>query len=355
MKKSLFMSFLFLALLSAKAHSQQMPWFLFFERPLTFSDIDQTQCPSTHPNENLLDSFVFQVGTVDIRTGQLSEQAISDLRMNIYFSTEGVPASLQPQWQGAHFHNRETDETHRRVTLGGIETDPLSDDSDYSATAIEVLGLQGRLENIKVWKPEAAGVIRIHGESTLPNVPQNSNFCALDNEYWHKVLDKPTQTCAKKWVAEWGVYYLILDLVELPETYKYYVRARTAEGGNNPYHPNPYAYYGTQGMVNSLKNLAKAYYEDKRTKEQKLRIKDMSLEWGGILDIDGDWSCPHVRHRTGRSVDLSRYTIKIVDGNSVLEDIDIKVLKDKLNNTTLRLNDKEWEKQGKIHLDYTGR
>lgn len=323
MKKFFFLILMFTFLFSIKERSQQMPWYIFFEHPSTFSDIDQTQCPSTHPNENLLDSLVFKVGTVDVRTGQLAEQAISDLRMNIYFSTEGVPASLLPQWQGAHFHDRTTDESHRRVTLGGIETDPSSDDSDTSGAAIEVLRLQGRLENIKVLKPEAAGVIRIHGESTLPNVPENRNFCAVDNEYWHKVLDSPNQTCAKKWIAEWGVYYLMLDLVELPESSDYYVRARTAEGGNNPYHPNPYAYYGTMAMVNSLENLAQTYYEDDRTKEQKLRIKDMSLEWGGILDINGDWSCPHVRHRTGRSVDLSRYTIKIVNGNSVLQDIDI--------------------------------
>lgn len=31
----------------------------------------------------------------------------------------------------------------------------------------------------------------------------------------------------------------------------------------------------------------------------------MSLPWGGLFDINGDWSCLHRRHRLGRSVDVN--------------------------------------------------
>ena len=37
---------------------------------------------------------------------------------------------------------------------------------------------------------------------------------------------------------------------------------------------------------------------------KKVRITAMSLPWGGICDIAGDWKNPHVTHRDGKSVDI---------------------------------------------------
>ncbi len=35
-----------------------------------------------------------------------------------------------------------------------------------------------------------------------------------------------------------------------------------------------------------------------------LDVNDISLRWGGLFDIHGDWSMPHRTHRTGRTVDI---------------------------------------------------
>ena len=35
-----------------------------------------------------------------------------------------------------------------------------------------------------------------------------------------------------------------------------------------------------------------------------LDVNDISLRWGGLFDIHGDWSVPHRTHRTGRTVDI---------------------------------------------------
>ena len=36
-----------------------------------------------------------------------------------------------------------------------------------------------------------------------------------------------------------------------------------------------------------------------------VEITAMSLPWGGLLDINGNWQPPHVTHNTGRVLDIS--------------------------------------------------
>ncbi len=38
-----------------------------------------------------------------------------------------------------------------------------------------------------------------------------------------------------------------------------------------------------------------------------LAVIDMSLPWGGLFDINGDWNTPHSLHRVGKSVDFSKW------------------------------------------------
>ncbi len=41
-----------------------------------------------------------------------------------------------------------------------------------------------------------------------------------------------------------------------------------------------------------------------------MRLNDMSLPWGGLFDIDIDWSTPHSLHRVGKSVDIENIVTK---------------------------------------------
>lgn len=51
-----------------------------------------------------------------------------------------------------------------------------------------------------------------------------------------------------------------------------------------------------------------------------LRITDMNLFKGGVLDIYGNWTNPHVTHRTGNNADISRFSL--ANNNAVFLDQD---------------------------------
>ena len=59
----------------------------------------------------------------------------------------------------------------------------------------------------------------------------------------------------------------------------------------------------------------------------RLRILDMSLPRGGLFDGGGnppqyDWVTPHCRHRTGTSVDVSKYAVTVTNPGTVHIDVE---------------------------------
>jgi hypothetical protein len=46
-----------------------------------------------------------------------------------------------------------------------------------------------------------------------------------------------------------------------------------------------------------------------------LGLNDMSLQLGGLFDILGQWTSPHSLHREGRSVDIDRCALSVVENN----------------------------------------
>lgn len=67
-----------------------------------------------------------------------------------------------------------------------------------------------------------------------------------------------------------------------------------------PEHPG--SYFGTPAMVQALSNLADEYAAEHNG--DKLPCNDMSIEWGGIFDLKGDWKSPHREHANGVDVDI---------------------------------------------------
>lgn len=55
------------------------------------------------------------------------------------------------------------------------------------------------------------------------------------------------------------------------------------------------------------------YYQFSAT----LGINDMSLPWGGLFDICGDWEPGHDTHRIGTAVDMDQTAINLLSGASV--------------------------------------
>lgn len=62
-------------------------------------------------------------------------------------------------------------------------------------------------------------------------------------------------------------------------------------------------HYGTAETLENTMAIALDFYEQFSA---TLGINDMSLEWGGLFDINGNWIPPHRSHRRGMSVDIDR-------------------------------------------------
>lgn len=81
--------------------------------------------------------------------------------------------------------------------------------------------------------------------------------------------------------------------------------------GNNNYgttYTRGAVYYGVEKYAKDYDlNLSPDIY---------LAVIDMSLPWGGLFDINGDWQPPHSLHRRGESVDFSKY-YKDSSGNNI--------------------------------------
>lgn len=79
-------------------------------------------------------------------------------------------------------------------------------------------------------------------------------------------------------------------------------------GTNDPCRANPPAsqhndnHFGRQALITAIQDIATAY--DSLNPGIRLRINDMSLESGGLFDINNNWRTPHRSHRLGSSADI---------------------------------------------------
>jgi hypothetical protein len=83
-------------------------------------------------------------------------------------------------------------------------------------------------------------------------------------------------------------------LVSLPQGANYSLVGQTANHNDN--------HYGTATMNATLVNLANSYVAV--FPNNPLAYNDMSLQTGGLFDVSGAWSKPHVSHRMGNDADL---------------------------------------------------
>lgn len=87
----------------------------------------------------------------------------------------------------------------------------------------------------------------------------------------------------------------INGLEELPAGEDYLLVGATATHSTN--------HFGTATMNGSLVGLAASYVD--AFPGEKLSYNDMSLFQGGLFDIGGNWSPPHVSHRFGDDIDVA--------------------------------------------------
>jgi hypothetical protein len=61
-------------------------------------------------------------------------------------------------------------------------------------------------------------------------------------------------------------------------------------------------HYGTRALLGAVQNIAASY--DSLHPGIWLRINDMSLEYGGLFDVNNNWRTPHGEHRVGKNADI---------------------------------------------------
>lgn len=64
---------------------------------------------------------------------------------------------------------------------------------------------------------------------------------------------------------------------------------------------HPDNHYGTANFIRALQMLASTFYSEFG---KPIAVNDMSLAWGGLFDINSDWSRPHATHNIGRHADI---------------------------------------------------
>jgi len=93
------------------------------------------------------------------------------------------------------------------------------------------------------------------------------------------------------------------NLLQFGEIGSYTLTGETINHVNNHYLIN-------QQAINSLLGASSAFGNSKWNTSGEMRLNDMSLEWGGLFDISGQWRTPHNSHRTGRDVDIENISAR---------------------------------------------
>lgn len=112
-----------------------------------------------------------------------------------------------------------------------------------------------------------------------------------------------------------SVYARYIYMIALPPGDQwYYPDSQPSEIGY--FHTDHH--YGTQGLVNIVRKIAKEY-KAMLPDAPVLRIYDMSLMYGGIIDVTGNWMRPFYGHATGIDADISKWRVPVANRQKLLE------------------------------------
>lgn len=136
--------------------------------------------------------------------------------------------------------------------------------------------------------------------------------------------------------------------------------------GQTPSHPRNH--HGTSDLIMAIEKVAFKYRETTKNSpgldEAIIRVNDMSLENGGAFDICATWdihdnSClsdpkpptAHNRHRTGKSVDISKFHKVISTGSVVLLGNNTFLVQQLFTNENLNISSQLFAQFGRLHFE----
>lgn len=107
----------------------------------------------------------------------------------------------------------------------------------------------------------------------------------------------------------------IWGLIELPPLdHLFFGEHQNSESA----HGHPVNLYGTQVLVSAVISIAEEYGAAFPGADL-LRIYDMSLPYGGIVDINNDWKRPFYGHASGIDADISKWRVPAGNRRKLLE------------------------------------
>lgn len=102
-----------------------------------------------------------------------------------------------------------------------------------------------------------------------------------------------------------GVWKDTLE-VKVPDMVVFSTRSYYALIGTTTYHPVNHA--GKYNVLKNIQKIAWAYHQE-FPGVPLLAINDISLPWGGLFDVRGNWKPPHRSHCVGEQVDMRWWSV----------------------------------------------
>lgn len=102
--------------------------------------------------------------------------------------------------------------------------------------------------------------------------------------------------------------------VKVPELILFAGTGSYELGGRTDSHPENH-YFVSQEAIDSLISAANQFAKQEWNTSGTLRLNDMSLEWGGLFDLNNGWTNAqgHNSHRIGKSVDIENIAWETID------------------------------------------
>lgn len=165
---------------------------------------------------------------------------------------------------------------------------------------------------------DKAGKIEMGGKTiTSCTIPEGETTCrAADGSISPVIYTAPEISGEEKITATLkdtgekaskSIFAMVPDLGPLSSLQFY----RLTGSAGTPHTDNHYA---TNDTIFNIQGMAQDYFDicDEDICNETLGINDMTLPWGGLFDINGDWKTPHgmivgvEKHRIGKAVDIDR-------------------------------------------------
>lgn len=168
-----------------------------------------------------------------------------------------------------------------------------------------------------IYPKDKAGKMEMGGKAiTSCTIPEGETTCrATDGSISPVIYTAPEISGEEKITATLkdtgekaskSIFTMVPDLGPLSSLQFYRPTGQTGDHPDN--------HYGTNDTIFNIQGMAQDYFDlcDEDICNETLGINDMSLPWGGLFDVNGDWKSPHgmivgvEKHRIGKAVDIDR-------------------------------------------------